>query len=87
MLEHRPILYIKDGCPYCEEAMEFLDDHGVTYELKEVLNDPRAFEEMRRKSGQSKAPTLDFDGKVLADFGVDELPQFLRDRNVKLEDS
>jgi glutaredoxin len=87
MSEHRPILYIKDGCPYCEEAMEFLDDHGVTYELKEVLNDPRAFEEMRRKSGQSKAPTLDFEGKILADFGVDELPQFLRERNVKLEDS
>lgn len=87
MSDHRPILYIKDGCPYCEEAMEFLDDHGVTYELKEVLNDPRAFEEMRRKSGQSKAPTLDFDGKVLSDFGVDELPQFLRERNVKLEDS
>jgi hypothetical protein len=59
----------------------------VTDELKEVLNDPRAFEEMRRKSGQSKAPTLDFEGKILADFGVDELPQFLRERNVKLEDS
>ncbi|HEY9155534.1 MAG TPA: glutaredoxin family protein [Opitutaceae bacterium] len=87
MSDHRPILYIKDGCPYCEEAMEFLDDHGVTYELKEVLNDPRAFEEMRRKSGQSKAPTLDFEGKILSDFGVDELPQFLRERNVKLEDS
>jgi glutaredoxin len=87
MSDHRPILYIKDGCPYCEEAMEFLDDHGVTYELKEVLNDPRAFEEMRRKSGQSKAPTLEFEGKILSDFGVDELPQFLRERNVKLEDS
>lgn len=87
MSEHHPILYIKDGCPYCEEAMEFLDDHGVTYELKEVLNDPRAFEEMRRKSGQSKAPTLDFEGKILADFGVEELPGFLRERNVKLEDS
>jgi len=67
--------------------MEFLDDHGVAYEMKEVLNDPRAFEEMRRKSGQSKAPTLELDGKILSDFGVDELPRFLREQNVKLEDS
>ncbi len=87
MPDHRSILYVKDGCPYCDEAMEFLDDHGVPYELKEVLNDPRAFEEMRRKSGQSKAPTLELDGKILADFGVDQLPQFLREQNVKLEDS
>jgi glutaredoxin len=82
-----PILYIKTGCPYCDEAMEYLDEHGVDYTLKEVLNDTRAFEEMRRISGQSKAPTLDWNGKVLADFGVDELPDFLRQQNVKLEDS
>jgi hypothetical protein len=29
-------------------------------------------------SGQSKAPTLDWHGQVLADFGVDELISFLR---------
>lgn len=82
-----PTLYIKSGCPYCDEAMEYLDEHGVNYTVKEVLNDPRAFEEMRRLSGQSKAPTLDWDGKILADFGVEDLPDFLRGRNVKLEDS
>lgn len=82
-----PTLYIKQGCPYCDEAMEFLDDHGIDYTVKEVLNDARAFEEMRRISGQSKAPTLDWNGKVLADFGVDELPQFLRAQNVEFEDS
>jgi glutaredoxin 3 len=87
MNDRNPVLYIKQGCPYCDEAMEFLDEHGIDYTLKEVLNDPRAFEEMRRVSGQSKAPTLDWAGNVLADFGVEDLPKFLRDRNVKLEDS
>ncbi|MES2695282.1 MAG: hypothetical protein V4773_17535 [Verrucomicrobiota bacterium] len=42
---------------------------------------------MQKKSGQTKAPTLDWKGKILADFGTDELVPFLRDRNVKLEDS
>ena len=67
--------------------MEFLDDHGINYTLKEVLNDPRAFEEMRKISGQSKAPTLKWDSDVLADFGAEELPEFLRRKNIKLEDS
>lgn len=82
-----PILYTKHGCPWCAEAVEFLDSHGVSYTLREVTGDPGAMSEMQEKSGQTKAPTLDWKGDVLADFGVDELVPFLRKQNVKLEDS
>lgn len=87
MAAELPILYVKAGCPWCQEAIEFLDSHGVGYRLKEVRGDAAARAEMEKKSGQTKAPTLDWDGKILADFGVDELVPFLRERNVKLEDS
>ena len=85
--EGMPILYIKTGCPWCEEAVKALDGYGVEYRLKEVRSDPPAFEDMKRKSGQSLAPTLDWHGKILADFGVDQLKPFLLEQNVKLEDS
>lgn len=85
--ENLPILYVKTGCPWCSEAVEFLDDHGVGYRLRDVTRDPVAFTEMQKKSGQTKAPTLDWNGKILADFGTDELVPFLRTQNVKLEDS
>lgn len=85
--DNLPILYTKRGCPWCQEAVEFLDGHGVSYKLREVSSDPNAMAELRQKSGQTKAPTLDWNGKVLADFGVDELVPFLREQNVKLEDS
>lgn len=82
-----PILYVKPGCPWCREAVEFLDGHGVGYRLREVSQDAAAFAEMQRKSGQTKAPTLDWHGQILADFGTDELVPFLQQQNVKLEDS
>jgi len=82
-----PILYTKTGCPYCTEAITFLDRNGVSYLLKDVLVDAAARADMERKTGQTKAPTLDWKGQILADFGVDELIPFLRSRNVKLEDS
>jgi len=82
-----PILYVKNGCPYCSDAIAFLDEHGIAYTQKEVLSDPEAYEEMRRKSGQSKAPTLDWNGKILPDFGVEELKPFLIHQGVELEDS
>jgi glutaredoxin 3 len=82
-----PILYVKPGCPWCDDVVTFLDDHGVGYRLQDVTRDSAAFAEMQKKSGQGKAPTLDWNGKILADFGTDELVPFLRQQNVKLEDS
>lgn len=82
-----PILYVKTGCPWCEEVIDFLSEHGVGYREKNVSQDNSAFEEMRAKSGQTKAPTLDWHGEILADFGVMELKPFLRKQNVEFEDS
>ena len=33
-------------------------------------------------SGQSKAPTMNYNGEVLADFGVEELVPFLKKKGV-----
>jgi glutaredoxin 3 len=82
-----PILYVKTGCPYCIDAVKFLGEHGVGFRQVNVTDDSAAFDEMKKKSGQTKAPTLDWNGKILADFGLEELVPFLQSRNVKLEDS
>jgi glutaredoxin 3 len=86
-LNDLPALYVKPGCPWCEEVVAFLDERGVPYRRVDVAEDPESFARMRRLSGQDKAPTLDWHGDILADFGVEELVPFLRSRNVKLEDS
>jgi len=82
-----PILYVKTGCPWCEQAIEILDENGVSYQLRNVTEKRDQFDEMKRKSRQDKAPVLDWHGQILADFGPDELYPFLRAHNVKLEDS
>ncbi|MEI7963269.1 MAG: glutaredoxin family protein [Verrucomicrobiota bacterium] len=73
------ILYIKRGCPWCVFAEAWLKQHAVTYTPLDVLSDAVAFAEMRRLSGQTKAPVLITDnGQILADFGPEELPGFLK---------
>lgn len=77
-MSHHPKLYIKEGCPWCHEAIEWLDQHQFKYDTIEVRNDKSAFDQLVKISGQSKTPTLQMpDGRVLADFGVEELPGFL----------
>ena len=72
------ILYVKAGCPWCIAAEEELQKLGVKYERREVRSNPAYFEEMKKLSGQSKAPVLQMDGRILADFGVEQLPEFLK---------
>lgn len=72
-----PVLYTKIGCPWCAEAREVLDRRGIGYVERSVTTDATAFDEMRRLSGQTKAPVLDWHGTVLADFGALELEVFL----------
>jgi glutaredoxin len=75
-----PTLYIKPGCPWCDEVVEWLDRKGIDVHTVVVSGNPAAMREMIELSGQSKAPTMDWHGEVLADFGVDELIPFLRQR-------
>ena len=78
-----PILYIKRGCPWCDEVIEYLDRQKIEVEIRVVSGDRAAMQEMIELSGQSKAPTLDWGGQVLADFGVDELVPFLKKIGVR----
>ena len=87
MADDLPILYVKPHCPWCHEVIEFLSANGIGYREQNVIENQNAFAEMQRKSGQTRAPTLDWRGEILADFGVQELVPFLREHNVKLEDS
>ncbi len=69
-------LFIKPYCPWCHKAMRWLDDRGIAYEKIDVIADEAAFDEMIRISGQELAPVIDVNGKVLADFGPEQLEKF-----------
>ncbi|WP_035615217.1 glutaredoxin domain-containing protein [Haloferula sp. BvORR071] len=77
-----PILYIKPGCPWCEDVVTFLKKKKVAVKVSVVSGNPAAMKEMVELSGQTKAPTMDWHGEVLADFGVEELRPFLEEKGV-----
>ena len=69
-------MFIKPFCGWCDEAQAWLDEHGIQYDTLDVTADARARREMVELSQQTLAPVIDVDGKVLADFGADELEAF-----------
>ena len=69
-------LFIKPRCGWCRQAQRWLDERGWRYETLDVIADPAAFAEMVRLSGQTLAPVIEVEGKILADFGPEELARF-----------
>lgn len=79
----RPRLFIKTGCPWCAEAKETLQRLKIDFEEIVVSSDLEAMEEMVKLSNQSKAPTMDWNGDILADFGNEELIPFLKEKGIQ----
>jgi len=69
-------LFIKSYCPWCHKAIRWLDENGIEYETFDVITNEAAFDEMVRLSGQDLAPVIEVNGKVLADFGQEQLAAF-----------
>jgi glutaredoxin 3 len=66
-------LFIKPFCGWCHEVMDWLDRRQIDYEKLDVTRNTAAWREMMSLSGQTRAPVIDVDGQVLADFGAEEL--------------
>ncbi len=76
------IIYTKTGCPWCDDALALLRSKDVPFEEREVLGNKAYFDEMIAKSGQTKAPTLDIDGHILADSDAGQIEAYLKEKGV-----
>ncbi|MGB0273479.1 MAG: glutaredoxin family protein [Opitutales bacterium] len=75
----KPILYVKSGCPWCREALSYFNSQGVDLDVRNVSKDPKEMDAMVTISGQTLAPTFEYDDFVVADFSVDEFLAELND--------
>ena len=68
----KPKLFVKDGCPWCIDALAYFKNKSVDLEIIDVRSDPSKMPELIEVSGQSKTPTLQNGEFVVADFDIDE---------------
>ena len=79
------ILYVKSGCPWCVDAVDYLDERGYKYRQVNVLKDADGYQRMKELSGQRLTPTLSIeDGTLmLADFDNGQLEKFLQKHDLQ----
>jgi glutaredoxin len=76
------IIYTKTGCPWCGDTLEFLKTNNVQFEEREVRSNAEFMKELEDKSGQSKTPTIDLDGEILADSDAQAIEVFLKEKGI-----
>jgi glutaredoxin 3 len=76
------ILYTKSGCPWCKGVLDLFAEKNVKYEEREVLSNQVFFDELVKKSGQTKTPTLDIDGHIIADSDRDQVTAYMKEKGV-----
>ena len=61
-------MYSTTVCPWCQKAKEFLKQHKIKFEEKNVGQDEEARNDMLEKSGQMGVPVLDINGTIIVGF-------------------
>lgn len=72
------IFYSKTGCPWGDGVRDLLNSKNISFEERDMIKNPAFKIECEEKSGQSKCPTLDIDGHILADSDANQVEEYLR---------
>lgn len=78
------ILYRKSGCPWAAAVIGFLNELAIPFEIRNVTVNDGFAREVEQKSGKNKSPTLDIDGKILADASVEDVAHHLESLGWKI---
>jgi glutaredoxin len=68
----KPKLFVKEGCPWCVDALNYFKSKSVSLDIIDVRKDPTQMNELLKVSGQSMTPTLQNGDFVVADFDIQE---------------
>ena len=77
MKQPKIIAYMKPSCGWSNGVRAVLKKYNLAYEDRDIINNPVDYQEMVQKSGQPLQPTLDIDGKIVADVSGDEVEAWL----------
>lgn len=69
-------VYTRPGCPWCTKVKEFLTEHDIKFEEKDVMADSTAMEELE-KLDQAGVPVTFVDNTMFVGFDPEALKKAL----------
>src|SRR3989338_6803493 len=75
---NKVIVYSAEWCPWCTKVKEWLTQHKIKFEVKDVDRDQKYGEELLKKTGQTGIPVTFIDENMVLGFNVPELKKYLK---------
>jgi len=74
--------YLKPVCGWSAGVRDVFAKYNLTYEDKDIINDPNNYAEMVQKSGQPLSPCVMVNGEMLADVSGEEVESWMLQKGV-----
>src|SRR5438046_1286387 len=71
------IAYLKPSCGWSQGVRAVLRKYDLSYEDRDIINDPAQRQEMIEKSGQMLSPCVEINGRMLADISGEEVESYM----------
>ena len=71
------IAYLKPTCGWSMGVRAIMKKYNLSYEDRDIINQPDQYAEMVEKSGQALSPCVEIDGVMLADVSGEEVENYL----------
>ncbi len=76
------VAYLKPTCGWSNGVRAVLRKYDLSYEDRDISNDPVQRQEMIEKSGQMLSPCVEINGRMLADISGEEVEAYLLANNL-----
>ena len=77
MNQPKIVAYLKPSCGWSNGVRAVFRKYNLAFEDRDIINNADNYAEMVAKSGQPLQPTIEIDGKILADVSGDEVEAWL----------
>ncbi|NBP25404.1 MAG: glutaredoxin [Proteobacteria bacterium] len=74
--------YLKPWCGWSAGVRAVFKKYDLAFEERDIINRPEFFDEMVQKTGQTKQPTVEINGKVLADVSGEEVEAWMLQQGI-----
>jgi glutaredoxin len=71
------VAYLKPSCGWSNGVRAVFKKYNLPFQDRDIINNPDNYREMVMKSGQALQPTIEIDGKILADVSGEEVEAWL----------